>query len=75
MPKTELRAVAERIAAALFRNYEGNQVQRLVLTDDSPQHDWGGWSKGPATDVIERVLLAADESDKARLAQAKSRSR
>ena len=59
--KTKTRLLAEQIAAKLFWNYEGNQVERLVLTDDLPEgpRDYGGWCETATADRIEATILRA----------------
>ena len=53
----EARSAAQQIAERLFRNYDGKQVERLVLVNDQPKAEFGGWGFVPAIDNIEDVLL------------------
>lgn len=62
-----VRALAERIAARLFLSRMTNrQVDRLVLTDDNPHRDHGGWCEKAAADQIEELLKAAKPRRKTR---------
>jgi protein gp37 len=56
-PTDDPRALADRIAAALFRTHSGQQCQRLMLVDDEPKfRDHGGWCQSAVADVIEGHL-------------------
>jgi hypothetical protein len=57
------KRLARAIAAQLFKSGldHSRPADRLVLTidpvGDRPGRDLGGWGRGPAEDVIARVLL------------------
>ena len=51
-----MKTLAEEIADTLFTNYRGGLVQRLVLTDDDPERNWGGLCYGAAVDRIQKAL-------------------
>lgn len=52
------RAVARAIAAALFTDGWGKQVETLALTDSDGQYR-GGWCKSAVEEMIYQALLSA----------------
>jgi hypothetical protein len=61
------RELAERVAADVFVNGQGETADRLVLVKDAPLRELGGWGRMPFIDRVERVLRAADEAAPVRL--------
>jgi len=55
----KLRDLACEIAGDLFTNGSNEVADRLVLIQDDPRRDLGGWALGPAVDVIFRRLRGA----------------
>ena len=61
MSKHEMEQLAERITDYLFENGQGQQAERLVLTD-CDGNDLGGWSRRPVIDVIVRMIREVSDA-------------
>lgn len=57
MSKDDAKALAEKIATALFTDFKGGIASRLQVRGENEQ-DLGGWCFEAARDQIEKVLLA-----------------
>lgn len=57
MDEQEAREIAGKIVAELFQNGAREQANRLVLTQDSPQRNLGGWSRLAVEDRIVSHLV------------------
>jgi hypothetical protein len=53
----ELRALAESFIGELMTSDMGDQADRLVLWDDTANHDIGGWGRKPLVDRLHKLLL------------------
>lgn len=58
------RELAKRIVADLFTAGNGQKGERLVCWLDSEQRSLGGWSEGPASDRVQKILDEVLDKDK-----------
>jgi hypothetical protein len=56
-PDCSARALAAKIAAALFTSGDGKRAERLVFQLGSGE-DWGGWSEPAAANYIAKIIEA-----------------
>jgi hypothetical protein len=63
-PEASHRALAERIAADLFTNSNGDEADRLVLRTDPPRpvRELGGWCRAAVVDRIVAALSTGTET-------------
>ncbi len=57
MDEQEAREIAGRIVAELFQNGAREQANRLVLMQDNPQRNLGGWGRLAVEDRIVSYLV------------------